>query len=168
LQFQHFIAASFEDDKAQGETIVFINAFDESGDIMAHTDMLAILTKQAPEFPLGLRVIVTSRYEQDIQDALRPLRPRVDIMLVENIQADQTACDIEMYMHNELHNVYDLGEKYQNPLRDLTQMAGTSFQWAATTCHFIFWDRKAGMGPQDRIATVLHSNEGLMHSIAPS
>jgi hypothetical protein len=162
LQFQHFIIASFEDDKAVGETVVFIDAFDESGDVTARADALAILTKRASEFPPGLRVVVTSRYEHDIQDALQsPLPPGVDIMLVDDIPTYQTSRDIEMYVHNELGNVNGLREKYQTQLRDLIRMAGTSFQWAATACRFIRRDRKAGVSPQDRISTVLRSDEGL-------
>jgi hypothetical protein len=45
LQFDHFIIGPFKDDGAVGETVVFIDAFDESGDIEAHAKALTILTE---------------------------------------------------------------------------------------------------------------------------
>jgi hypothetical protein len=164
LQFKHFILGSFEDDKAVGETVVFIDAFDESGDVGARADALTILTKQASKLPPGLRVVVTSRHELDIQDALRsPLPPGVDVVRVEDIPAYQTSRDIETYIRNELLDVDELREaKYQAQLNALIRKAGTSFQWAATACHFISSDDSdAGTDPRDQIGTVLNADDGL-------
>jgi hypothetical protein len=160
LQFQHFIIASFKDDMAIGETIVFIDAFDES-DGPARADALAILTKRASEFPPGLRVVVTSRYEQDIQDALQsPLPPGVEIMLVDNIPRHQTSRDIATYIRNELRNVELRKAEYETQVNALIQRAGTSFQWAATACRFIR-PRYAGADPQDQIRKMLEADIGL-------
>jgi hypothetical protein len=163
LQFQHFIKKSFENDQALGETIVFIDAFDESGDVMARANALAILTKQASELPPGLRVIVTSRHERDIQDALQfPLPPGVDVILVDDIPTHQTTRDISRYIRNELGNVDEFREaEYQTRLSALIRRAGTSFQWAATACRFIYGDSDAGADPRDRIRTLLRADEGL-------
>jgi hypothetical protein len=162
LQFQHFIITSFKDDKAAGETIVFINAFDESGDAPARADALSILTKRASEFPPGLRVVVTSRYERDIQDALQsPLPPGVEIMLVDNIPRHQTSRDIAAYIRNELCVVNELREaEYETQVDALIRRAGTSFQWAATACRFIR-PRYAGVDPQDQIRKMLQADNGL-------
>jgi len=163
LQFQHFIVTSFKDDKAVGETIVFIDAFDESGDVPARADALAILTKRASEFPPGLRVVVASRYERDIQDALQsPLPPGVEIMLVDDIPRHQTSRDIATYIHNELHVLNELREvEHKTQVDALIRRAGTSFQWAATACRFICNDSNAGVDPRDQIRTVLGADEGL-------
>jgi hypothetical protein len=163
LQFQHFIKKSFENDQALGPTIVFIDAFDESGDVMARANALAILTKRASELPPGLRVIVTSRYEHDIQDALQfPLPPGVDVRLADDIPTDQTSRDIARYIRNELRNIGEFRQvEYQTRLSALIRRAGTSFQWAATACRFISMNSKAGVDPRDRIVTVLRSDESL-------
>jgi hypothetical protein len=162
LQFQHFIIESFQDDKAVGETVVFIDAFNESGDVTTRADALAILTTRASELPPGLRVVVTSIYEPDIQDALQsPLPPGVDIMLVDDIPPDQTSRDIVAYIRNELHGVSEFrGDKYQKQLTALIGMAETSFQWAATACRFIC-SRYAGVDPRRQIEKVLVADKGL-------
>jgi hypothetical protein len=168
LQFQHFIKKSFKNDQALGQTIVFINAFDESGDVAAHANALAILTKQASELPAGIRVIVTSRYECDIQDALQfPLPPGVDVRLMDDIPTHQTSRDIAKYIHNELCNVDELQEsEYQTRLSAVIRRAVTSFQWAATACRFICGNSNAGTDPRDQIRAVLQADEGLygLHS----
>ena len=56
-----------------------IDAFDEIGSAQDREDALEILTKRAHELPDGLRIVVTSRFEQDIQDApqlslIKPLK----------------------------------------------------------------------------------------------
>jgi hypothetical protein len=159
IQFEHFIVASFKDEKAAGKTVVFIDAFDESGDAPARADALAILTNQALEFPPGLRIVVTSRYEPDIQDALRsPLPPGVDIMFVDDVPKDQTSRDIAKYVYSEFTT--EIRRKHEMQLRDLIQKAGTSFQWAATACRFIR-DSKAGARLQEQIAKVLNSDDRL-------
>jgi hypothetical protein len=129
-QFQHFIIESFHDDKAVGETVVLIDAFDESGDVTTHADALAIVTTRASELPPRLRVVATSRYEPDIQDALQsPLPPGVDIMLVDDIPPYQTSRDIVAYIRNALLFVNEFRhEKYQKQLATLIGVAETSFQ----------------------------------------
>jgi hypothetical protein len=163
LQFQHFIKKSFENDQALGQTIVFIDAFDESGDVTTRANALAILTKRASELPAGIRVIVTSRYEHDIQDALQsPLPSGVDVTLADDIPTYQTSRDIMTYIRNELRDVDEFrAVEYQIQLNALIQKAGTSFQWAATACRFISMDSKAGVDPRKRIVTVLRSDESL-------
>jgi hypothetical protein len=166
LQFEHFIIASFEDDKAVGQTVVFIDAFDESGDATARADALAILTKRASELPAGLRVVVTSRYEGDIQDAVRDARqpqvpPAVEIVLVDDIPTHQTSRDIAKYIHHTLRGVNEFRvDKYQRQLDALVDRAGTSFQWAATACRFIH-SRYAGVDPRDQIRKMLLADKGL-------
>jgi hypothetical protein len=168
-QFENFIVASFEDDQAVGETVVFIDAFDESGNERDRAEALAILTKHASKFPRGLRVVVTSRYERDIQDAVRNARqsqvpPAVEIMHVDNIPADQTSRDIATYIRTELDNVDEFGgeeyQEYEKQRGELIKKAGTSFQWAATACRFIC-DYYGGVNPWKRLRKMLDADKEL-------
>jgi hypothetical protein len=81
---------------------------------------------------------------------------------MDGIPAHQTSCDIETYIRNELCDVDELREaKYQADLNALIWKAGTSFQWAATTCHFICSDSDAGTDLREQIERVLHADSGL-------
>ena len=62
---------------AVGDTVIVIDAFDEIGNADDRADVLEILTERAHELPNGLRIIVTSRFEQDVQTALGPLKQLV-------------------------------------------------------------------------------------------
>lgn len=71
-----------------GETIIVIGAFDEIGDSVK---ALPILTPRARELLNGLRVLLTSCFERDIQRALQTLGAnQVDLMFMDHIPEKST------------------------------------------------------------------------------
>ena len=68
-QYRRFIVIPSADLPAIGDTVIVIDAFDEIGTTEDRADALEILTKRAHELPDGLRIIVTSRFEKDVQDS---------------------------------------------------------------------------------------------------
>ena len=109
----------------------------------------------------SLRIVVTSRFEQDIQKALQsPKAVDADYILMEDIPTSLTARDISLYVHDSLEDVEDLEPA---DLNRLATAAGHSFQWASTACRYICNDDDGrGMqGPKDRLPLFLTSNEGL-------
>jgi hypothetical protein len=82
-----------------------------------------------------LRVVVTSRFEKDIQEALQSRKALdVDYMLMEDIPTDLTARDIALYVHDALGDVQDLEP---TDLNRVATAADDSFQWASTARRYI-------------------------------
>ena len=160
-QYQHFIVQPSTDLPIVGDTVIVIDAFDEIGSVGDRAVALDILSRHAHELPPGLRIVVTSRFEDDIQEALQsPKAVGVDFMLMEDIPTDLTARDISFYVYDELGDVRDLEPA---DLNKLAMIAGNSFQWASTACRYIRnnRDRRGMQGPRDRLPLFLASNQGL-------
>ena len=160
-QYQHFIVNPSADLPVVGDTVIVIDAFDEIGSAQDRKDALEILTKRAHELPDGLRIVVTSRFERDIQDALQlPEAVGVSYMLMENIPTDLTVRDITLYVKDALKGVKGLTSAQ---LDELAKAAGDSFQWASTACRYIR-DGKDGQRaklPRERLPLFLTGNQGL-------
>ena len=159
-QYQHFIVTPSTDLPVIGDTVIVIDAFDEIGNAQDRADALEILTKRAHELPHGLRIVVTSRFEGDIQKALQSQDAvGADYVLMQDIPTDLTVRDISFYVHDALRDVEGL-----NPaqLDELAKAAGDSFQWASTACRYIC-DDNGGQGdlPRERLALFMVDNCGL-------
>ena len=160
-QYQHFIVTPSSDLPVVGETVIVIDAFDEIGSVGDRAEALDILSKRAHELPPGLRIVVTSRFEQDIQKALQsPKAVNADYMLMDDIPNHLTARDISLYVHATMDEVEGLEPE---DLNKLATAAGTSFQWASTACRYICNDHdgRGTRGPRHRLPLFLTSNQGL-------
>jgi len=161
LQYRYFIVNPSANLPAVGDTVIVIDAFDEIGNADDRADALEILTKRAHELPNGLRIIVTSRFEQDVQRALQsPEAVGVDYLLMQDIPTGLTVQDISVYVHDALKNVTGLEP---DNLNRLGKAAGNSFQWASTACRYIGGnvDRQGTELPRERLALFLNGNKGL-------
>lgn len=162
LQFQYHIITPAIGVMSIGETVIFIDAFDESGSFEERRQLLHILTERASELPSGLRIVITSRYERDVQDALESPLPGVDVMRMQDVAETLTIRDIDKYVKASLWEVKQLrAEKYHSSLDQLVGKAGTSFQWAATACRFIKSENSGGVDPREQLENVLKSDHGL-------
>jgi hypothetical protein len=158
-QYQHFIVAPSADLPVVGDTVIVIDAFDEIGTAQDRADALKILTRHAHEFPDGLRIVVTSRFERDVQEALQsPEVIGVDYMLMEKIPIGLTMRDISVYVRDALRDVKGLNS---DQLAELAKAAGDSFQWASTACRYICDDNGQGDLPRERLALFMVDNRGL-------
>lgn len=169
LQFQHFIVNTAVGATNFGETVIFIDAFDESGNVEERRQLLRILTQRASELPTGLRIVVTSRDERDVLDALESPLPGVDVIRMQDIAEALTFRDIDKFVKASLSDVKEFeGEKYHAALEQFVGKAGTSFQWAATACRFVQGDDIGGVDPREQLEDVLKFDRGLdalYHSI---
>jgi len=160
-QYRHFIVTPSTDLPVVGDTVIIIDGFDEIGSAQDRADALEILTKLAHELPDGLRIVVTSRFERDVQIAIQsPNAIGVDYMLMEDIWIGLTTRDVSIYVRDALGDVEDLGSA---DLDKLAMAAGDSFQWASTACRYIR-DNSGGQGPhlpRERLALFLTGNQGL-------
>lgn len=160
MQFEALILGSSMERTGVGETIIVIDAFDESGDLEARREALDVLTRHACDLPPGLRILVTSRFEYDVRRALSPPPLGAGILLMENIPKDSTIRDIDIYVRTSLRDLdeYSLPEAGVNRL---AAAAETSFLWASSACRFLkdgHWD---SMSPWEGLQSILDSNTGL-------
>lgn len=162
LQFQQFIVNTAIGATRIGETVIFIDAFDESGKMEARRQLLRILTQRASELPAGLRIIISSRDERDVLDALESPPPGIEVIRMQDVAEDLTFRDIEKYVKKSLWDVKELQvERYSDSLDQLVRRAGTSFQWAATACRFIRSDDIGGADPREQLENILEADHGL-------
>ena len=160
-QYQHFIVTPSADLPVVGDTVIIIDAFDEIGSAQDREDALEILTKRAHELPGGLRIVVTSRFERDIRDALQlPDAAGAEYMLMEDIPTDLTVRDTAVYVQDALKGVKGLTSAQ---LAELAMAAGDSFLWASTACRYIRDgnDEQGVQLPRERLPLFLGGNRGL-------
>lgn len=166
-QFEKFLLALLADDinrVAVQPTVIIIDAFDECGNTGSRREILNILTHRAHELPPGIRILVTSRYEADIQHALESQPKNMRLLQMEHIPKESTERDIKAYIDDALRPVPSLrSEEYIPKLAQLALASQQSFQWASVACSFIKDDDDgdAALTPRLRLKQVLQSNEGL-------
>lgn len=171
-QFELLIIRPFTNLPAIGETFLLIDAFDESAgrDLRNwnRQQALKVLTTEAHVIPAGLRIIVTSRPDCDVLEAIRPTDGRpppkgVDLLFLDDdsVPSHLTQYDIRAYVKRELSEVVglSLGEDGAEA-EELSRKAGTSFQWASTACKYIQGSR-AGEDPMPRLAAILKTGADL-------
>lgn len=164
-QFDTFLLAPGVIATIVGWRVIVIDAFDEAGNRIERREILRILTERVGDLPDGLRIIVTSRTEDDVMNALsRPLNG-VSTLMMDQIPHDHTEHDIELFVRDSLRN-----NTYLNSLTDaaeqkarLIRAAGRLFQWASAACRYINDedDRDGIRGPGDRLRDVLESGNRL-------
>ena len=152
MQFEALIIGSSVERTSVAETIIVIDAFDESGDFEARREALDILTRRACDVPLGLHILVTSRFEYDVRRALSPPPSGAGVLLMENIPNDLTVRDINIYVRTSLRDL-DLSEALANA-------AETSFLWASSACRCLKDKHWAGMS-REGLHSIMDSNTGL-------
>lgn len=161
-QFQHFIVAPWSDVPSVGDTLLAIDAFDESGTVIARRDLLTILAQRVQDLPSGFRVIITSRYERDVQEALESASDGVDLLHLETVPSLLTSRDIEIFVRHTLDSNRDLVHLNAEKGR-LALNAEDSFQWASTACRFVLidTDETSVLSPRERLEQLLVSHPTL-------
>lgn len=161
-QFSEFIVAPASELGAIGDTVVVIDAFDESASVSDRAQLLKILTSRATEIPLGLKFVVTSRFEPDVQKAVGIIQhPKgIDLFLLDSIPDDSTSRDIKTFIHHHLANDEQL-KLHTYDLDQLIAMSKQSFQWASTACRFILGVNDGDGGSlRDRLQRVIQQKAG--------
>lgn len=143
-------------------TVIVIDAFDECGTSNERAQVLKILTQRANEIPDGIRVVVTSRAEDDIVTALDQSQSELCVLKMGEIPKNQTERDIYAFVVDTLRDEHGLSSQASR-LTELALAAEESFQWASTACAFIKNrnGRGAATTPKTRLQQVLSKGKGL-------
>jgi hypothetical protein len=92
-QFEKFILQPSTCLTSVGPILIVIDALDESGDEDSRQAILAILPDKAADIPSNFRILITSRAEQDILDALHE-KPYVISKRLDSVDVTSTTRDI--------------------------------------------------------------------------
>jgi len=134
--------------------LLVIDALDESGNAQSRSHLLPILAHRAEELPSNFRILLTSRPEDDISQALRS---SVHVMSIDmnNIHKSSINHDISIYISTRLahfdHTFFD-----EHRLRILVDQSEGLFQWAFVACEFIQGHGRFS-SPVERFNRLTHS-----------
>jgi hypothetical protein len=121
-----------------GPVVIVIDALDESGNIETRAPLLRALCTIVTALPPYIKVILTSRDEQDIRNALADIDDGRSIN-----DAAGTSDDILAFIRTEMSSLRKtqrrLGQDWPglDTEQKLTQLASGLFIWASVACKFI-------------------------------
>ena len=117
-----------------GKVVLVIDTLDESGAESSRQHILSVLTSmEAALLPSNFWTLLTSRPLSNIAPALGKAQ-HVKAVSLDDVSAIFTACDICLYVSNELGAVEDIGNREIN---EITRRADGLFEWARLTCEFV-------------------------------
>jgi len=141
--------------------LLVIDALDESGDPQSRSHLLSILAHRAEELPSNIRILLTSRPEDDISQVLLS-SIHVISKDMHDVSKSSINHDISTYISTQLAYV-------SNTLLDdsrlhlLVDQSEGLFQWAVVACEFIQGSNKFS-SPMKRFDKL--TNPSTMHSLA--
>ncbi|OJA08875.1 hypothetical protein AZE42_01734 [Rhizopogon vesiculosus] len=144
----------------EGPVIVIIDALDECGRVGEREDLLDVLALESVKLPSTIRIVVVSRTEVDIQDALGARKHICSIPIDINSPANDK--DIHLYLHHRLQHIRSKNKYLSLPqdwpghdaMDALVARACGLFVWGFTACRYV----ENGQDPEERLADLLHTD----------
>ncbi|TFK52691.1 hypothetical protein OE88DRAFT_1807559, partial [Heliocybe sulcata] len=163
-QFQTLLASNMQNLAMLGPTVIAIDALDESGDARGRKAMLDIFATRAKDLPGNIRIILTSRPEEDVMRILST-SPYVQTMVLEDVQDTQK--DIDTYIRYEL---LDDKSSISGKLSDLeckmlSHLSGGLFQWAFVACDIIKGSGQGGRTIRERYSQIIDSKNSVLQPL---
>jgi AAA ATPase domain len=157
-QFEQFILKPALELTFVGPIVIVIDGLDESADPASRSDLLSVLADKVPKLPPNFRVLVTTRAEQDIHEALAK-NSDVVCEYMDAISRESSDRDIASFIRTQLRDVPSLQRKWPNDAwcQLLVEKSEGLFQWAFTACHFIRGKGKGGLNPAERLSMLVTS-----------
>lgn len=139
-QFQYLLQkplAALSENCKFGPIIIVLDALDECGTSESRRQLLKALSTGLATLPKVFRIVIASRDEPDISDALFYLDPEVHDVPV----ADESSLDIRLFFQKRLDTSASRRLRPSWPseevLQRLVTLSGGLFIWASTTIRFI-------------------------------
>ena len=117
-----------------GNTVVVIDALDESGTEHTRAAILHVLATYGAELPANIRILLTSRPLLDIREALDANQHSIVARSLDG-DNESTICDIHLYVSTRLKSLRDTFSD-----QDFQKLAAKSdgvFEWARLACDFV-------------------------------
>jgi hypothetical protein len=152
--FESFLLKPSKMLKMAGPIVIVIDALDECGGSPTRKSLLSLLSGRIVELPSNFRVLITSRPESDILEALQN-KKHVFCKPMETIDELSTKNDISEFIQSELSTKGNLLDERWPDQAWCTLLVDKSeglFQWAFTACLFI---KGNFYTPVERLQTLL-------------
>ncbi|KZS87693.1 hypothetical protein SISNIDRAFT_401705, partial [Sistotremastrum niveocremeum HHB9708] len=154
VQFDELILRPAQACTFVGPILLVIDALDErGGDGVSRRELLRILSSRLHELPVNFRVILTSRPDKEIEDALNST-PYVERRILDKAAAN----DLGVYFQSRLGDQPALDRRWPHDewIRILVHKSEGLFQWAFTACEFML---ERGWEVPERFETLLITTE---------
>ena len=136
--------------------LLIIDGLDESGVTIGENALHTFLAQRLIDLPRNVRILITSRSEDDIEQAFANAESVRTLYMDDAQLAANTEQDIGLYIQSKLRrDVFnDHGSK-------LVQASQGLFQWAAVACGFINSPASLGLGYNECVQRLLGPSRGL-------
>ena len=143
FQFRNLVVQPLSCAESRGPLVIVIDALDECGTAETRNLLLSVLSLEIGNLPPYIRIIITSRPEDDIKDALQSHQSVRGHEL--DITTNSTERDITMFIENEMGRIRRANSTLNlqpdwpgaEKISALTKHAGGLFVWASTACAFV-------------------------------
>ncbi|KZT39329.1 hypothetical protein SISSUDRAFT_1061263 [Sistotremastrum suecicum HHB10207 ss-3] len=156
--FEEFVLSPSQRVEFFGPMFIVIDALDECQDDAARVGLLTSLSKRLHELPSNFRILVTSRWERAIEDALIGTRNVTHRSLDAAAQAD-----LEIYYRTMFRrHLPEFDERWPNGIwmKDLIKRSEGIFRWASMACKFVLEPGEVATNRlHDLLATTDHKFE---------
>jgi hypothetical protein len=167
MQWNRLIVEPMNRVQFVGPVVIVIDALDESGYAASQPRRLLLffLTQRIADLPPNVRIIITTRLEQDVLDAIsdNPLVDRLDLEACR----EEASRDIDHYVRSRFSEAdHRMGTIAGPDYHFLVEKAEGLFQWAFTACEVVLPPGSAGMTLKERFDDFIESlGHGGLHPL---
>ena len=139
--------------------VIILDALDECGNAESRAVLMALLAKESARLPPFVRIVITSRAENDIRTAFMA-QPHVIVHEID-ISSERNCEDILSFVRTQMAGIRASSPSRpmvpdwpgDTAIQAMTQRAGGLFVWASTACRFI-----DAHSPQKRLDILLRGD----------
>ncbi|GJJ11126.1 hypothetical protein Clacol_005357 [Clathrus columnatus] len=133
LQWKNFIFEPLKaiSEASTGPILIILDALDECDNPSSRQDLLKVLETGIRTLPVNVRLLITSRPENDIKITFKKLESHIRTKMMDTIPESESERDILAYLKANLDS---LGEAQ---LTDLVRLSQGLFQWAYLASQFL-------------------------------
>jgi len=138
--------------------LIVIDALDESGDASSREQILRVFSDKQKTISPNLRVLITSRPLDDIQEYLHGASHVCSVSMDDTVHVSKESSerDIQCYISTLLEDIKDLND---GDFHELAVKSDGMFIWARLACRYIFGRNAMGQDTRKRFETVLAGTE---------
>ncbi|GJJ10633.1 hypothetical protein Clacol_004860 [Clathrus columnatus] len=156
LQWKNFILEPLHvtSGVSTGPVLIVVDALDESGDPSSRQDLLRVFEKEISFLPANVRILVTSRPENDIMLTFNKLQSHIRTKMMDTIPESESKRDILTYFKANLHGDYFRDAQ----LKHLAGLSQGLFQWAYLASQFLNgFGNSAGLTVTERYEDLINA-----------
>jgi NACHT domain len=135
--------------------LIIIDGLDESGITIGGNALHTFLAQRLVDLPPNVRILITSRSEDDIEQAFAKAESVHTLYMDDDHLAANTKQDISLYIQSKLRE-----DVFKEHGSNLLQASQGLFQWAAVACSFINSPANLGLSYNECVRRLLAPSRG--------